>query len=91
MQWGEQEGQRGPLYSSNQQVFIDINGLKGPNTLGKDVFRVVMNYDKNNVMPFNIDKNHNDIDKNCSTTGTGESCFAKIVKDGWEISSDYPW
>ena len=91
MHRGELEGQREPLFSSNQQVLIDINGLNRPNTLGKDVFRIVMNYDKNSVMPFNIDKSHNDIDRNCSITGTGESCFAKIVKAGWKISGDYPW
>ena len=79
------------LFSASQQVLVDINGLRGPNVLGKDIFKVVMNYDKNNVMPSNIDQNIDTINKNCSKTGNGESCFAKIVKDGWKISDDYPW
>lgn len=35
-----------PIYSSEMNVYIDINGLKHPNTLGKDIFRVTMNYKK---------------------------------------------
>ena len=79
------------LFSKSQRVIIDINGLKGPNIMGKDIFRVTMNYDKNNVMPNYIEQDMDTINKNCSKTGTGESCFAKIIKDGWKISDDYPW
>ena len=87
MYWKDDEA----LYSPSQQVFIDINGLKGPNIFGKDIFRVVMNYDKNNVKPYDIDKSVDDINSNCSRNGSGEACFAKIVREGWKISNDYPW
>ncbi len=80
-----------PLFSASQNVLIDINGLKGPNKLGRDVFRAVMNYNKNNVMPYDTEKSVDAVNRDCSKTGRGEACFAKIVKDGWKISDDYPW
>ena len=46
---------------------------------------------KNNVMPYGIDKSSSAIDRNCNKTGSGDYCFAKIIKDGWKITDDYPW
>ena len=93
MYWGNNDGETvsDPKYSTEMTVLVDINGTQSPNTFGKDVFRVTINYDKNNVMPYKINNSSDNIDKDCSKTGKGETCFAKIVKDGWKIADDYPW
>ena len=93
MYWGNNDGDTvsNPKYSTEMTILVDTNGTQSPNTLGKDVFRVTINYDKNNVMPYKINDSSDNIDKDCSKTGKGETCFAKIVKDGWRISDDYPW
>ncbi len=74
-------------------VICDINGGKGPNQLGKDVFYFQRLADeKGNDMQFygynNSDAN---INKSCSTKGSGHFCAEKIRRDGWKILKDYPW
>jgi type II secretory pathway pseudopilin PulG len=70
--------------------YVDIDGLKGgSNTYGKDIFlfRVV----DGRVIPSGLDLNEAEINENCSKTGSGSACAAKIMMDGWEIKDDYPW
>ena len=80
-----------PLIASQQNVLIDINGIKPPNMLGKDVFYFLIDYEHGVVRPFGYDKNKAQIDSDCNKTGLGMSCAAKIIHDGWKISDDYPW
>lgn len=68
--------------------FIDINGPKNPNTIGKDVF-VFRIDDKLGVKPYQ--NYESDINNNCSSTQSGYTCAAKIIRDGWEINDSYPW
>ena len=69
------------------QVVIDINGTQKPNMLGKDVFMFKIDLKSNNIVPAFA----NDADLRCKKTSYGDSCAAKIIKDGWKISDDYPW
>lgn len=83
------------------QLIFDINGNDLPNIKGKDTFVVELggNFttDRNKFYPYAssytrdmLINSGNGTDCNKSS-GTGERCFALIVKDGWTIADDYPW
>ncbi len=83
-------------------IYIDINGQKKPNFMGKDVFHFIYYiYWEGNpgitgkLSPYGSkdrDYNLNSSDPAvCNTGGTGEYCTRVIMQDGWEIRDDYPW
>ena len=78
-------------YAPKQTLYVDIDGIKGKNTLGKDVFEFVVDFDSNVVRPLGYNKTISEINTDCSHTGMGQYCAAKIMNDGWEIKDDYPW
>ncbi len=79
------------VYTTSQKVYVDLNGPKPPNTYGKDVFLFTVDFDKNIVRPAGYMNTENQINSNCSLKGSGNTCAAKIIRDGWEIRNDYPW
>lgn len=82
-------------------IYIDINGDKYPNILGKDVF--ILDFSPNNIkMLWQYDTppthdgllapgNSGQCNVNAAGSGAGNTCGALIQVDGWQISSDYPW
>lgn len=65
-------------------VAVDVNGDKGPNKQGRDIFEFYVNhqgkifysdYDDNCVSTINNPLNH-----------TAAACASKIVKDGWKMN-----
>ena len=88
-------------------IYIDINGLKKPNMLGKDVFMYTYyifngTSSKRNgtFVPYGYKANmpREEIINpdgsptwGCNKKGSGESCAALIMFDGWQMSEDYPW
>lgn len=71
-------------------LYIDINGGKGPNMLGKDLFVFERNNMKG-ILPYGYDNTDDQIKLNCSKTATsGIFCAARIMRDGWQILDDYP-
>ena len=81
---------------------VDINGNKGPNTFGKDVFSYDLKTDgTNNIfktkfsgpISTTIDRQTllNDPLDGCKKGLRGIYCGAIIQYDGWQISDDYPW
>ena len=68
-------------YDSKQMVYVDLNGIKPPNTFGKDAFVFYVDFSKGIVRP------NQGICNNTYSTG----CAGKIMRDGWQIKSDYPW
>ena len=80
-----------PKYNTRQDVYIDVNGVNAPNTLGKDVFRFVVNFDDSVVRPLGYDRTESEINNNCSHDGSGIYCASKIINDGWQMKKDYPW
>ncbi len=68
--------------------WIDINGSdKNPNQLGKDVF--AFNLLRNGkVVPYYTNAVY---DSACIKGRRGLLCSEKIINDGWQIKSDYPW
>lgn len=70
-------------------IFIDINGGQQPNMYGKDIFVFTVDPQKG-LMPYGFNDTTN-ITSNCSTASFGSYCAAKIIRDGWQMASDYPW
>ena len=70
--------------------YVDINGSKNPNILGKDVFIFTL-IDKKSLRPYGYNKEYNDLDCNTQSTGNYNDCTAKIIADGWQFKDDYPW
>lgn len=66
-------------------VYIDTNGLKKPNTFGKDIFRFEL---KNSckMVPYGL-SNSDHYKNNCSDTRIkdGKACAARVVADGFKI------
>jgi type II secretory pathway pseudopilin PulG len=84
----------------NAQMFhLDVNGLKGPNMFGKDVFLGTYTDNGFALSGSGIDR---DVNLNgtenpgyCnpafSSGSVGAFCGGLIMRDGWEIRDDYPW
>ena len=70
-------------------IYVDVNGSKRPNQYGKDMFIFVRT--KKGIMPYGYNQDEEKIDENCSITGSGGYCAAKLSKDGWKMKDDYPW
>lgn len=70
---------------------FDVNGLKGPNKVGSDFFRLEISTKGNLLVPKCHDKSNADVNNDCSMQGLGECCLEKLIRDGWEIKDDYPW
>jgi hypothetical protein len=54
-------------------MMFDMNGLKGPNVWGKDIYGINIFID-GNITPLGTGKELEDLKKDCSTLGTGVSC-----------------
>lgn len=77
------------ITSPSRGISVDINGSKGPNAYGKDYFGFIIN--NKGLLPAGNALSEQDLKSNCSKDGMKTLCTAKIVKDGWKISDDYPW
>lgn len=64
--------------TSGLVVFFDINGKREPNTAGKDIFVTVFTED--GLVPAGRDRSKQQIDSNCSSSGTGYFCLNKYLK-----------
>ncbi len=88
-----------PGGGSYMWIFLDINAMKGPNRLGKDIFMAELVRNKRVVMWGNGSEREKLINANYGYSckkGTGQGyaggyCGALIQADGWEIKDDYPW
>ncbi len=78
----------GSVTIADTNIYVDLNGSKEPNRLGRDVFHFIRT-DKG-ILPrcYNEDKTY--IDNRCKAE-SGVCCVAKIAREGWEIKDDYPW
>ena len=76
-------------------VSFDLNGLKKPNKIGRDIFTFFISKTKRQVLPFgNKDKREDvlgNLDQSCNINYGGEYCTSLIMMDGWQIKDDYPW
>lgn len=69
------------------QVFIDVNGSKGPNIIGRDFFEVSLYSDGKIAESYvlSAQKMQDDFDNKCNGGGGYGGCFSKIVLDGWKM------
>ncbi len=72
-------------YADNMQVFVDVDGTKGENKMGKDVFIFQIDTTKNKVNPYGHNLSSSVLERNCPN-GNGSYCSARILKEGWKIS-----
>ncbi|MBR6163246.1 hypothetical protein IKQ26_05115 [bacterium] len=83
-------------------IFIDINGQKGPNVFGKDLFYYIYRIQEdrtpiggeNNsgkMIPSGANMSREEMLSDCANNGSGCDCTALIMNDGWQIKDDYPW
>lgn len=92
-------------YTKNRvRILYDVNGIKGPNFLGKDAFIIELGGrqgggDKNKFLPYGYIKDkpcsyyQNGFQANLTCTkdhGRG-ACLAYIMCNGWDMPDDYPW
>jgi prepilin-type N-terminal cleavage/methylation domain-containing protein len=57
------------------RIDVDVNGFKGPNVLGKDVYSMVLT--ENRLLPVGI--TGDSTTDTCTSTGTGVGCAAKYL------------
>lgn len=79
------------LNDNDNIIIIDINGKDKPNQFGKDIFFFVRDEISNSIIPYGADKSKEEINKDCSKTGTGLYCSAMIRANGWTIPDNYPF
>ena len=89
------------------EVYVDLNGKKGPNKYGKDAFDIIIaktsrsdaygNFNRSGVYMYGQGISRAALTPGyygCSKTATdlaGLYCGALIMHDGWKIEKDYPW
>ena len=83
------------------RLYVDINGDKKPNMLGRDifVFYYCMKYAGFNgkIVPGGVLQPKRNLlspssdGANCNKNQTGLRCASVIMEDGWQIKDDYPW
>lgn len=73
----------GTVTGSNH-IFVDVNGVKGPNILGKDIFGTMIY--KDNLVPFgtylpsaSVPIVGGSLQNTCNTSSTGHSCSADYL------------
>ena len=68
-----------------QNIYVDINGSKQPNTFGKDVFIFERVLGKG-FLPLGHEQPISTINASCRKSGGGTFCARKIMSDGWKIN-----
>lgn len=69
-------------------VYVDLNGSKGPNIQGKDIFIFGFTSEQK-LQPWRYNHSRDQNLTSCQTDGA--ECSALIMQDGWRIADDYPW
>ena len=84
--WAPQKTNQG---SQRNIIFlVDVDGQKGPTTLGKDIFTFRLNLDTGKFSTGGNSLNYNQND--CTLTDLGTSCAYWIERNHWEFPDDYP-
>ena len=71
-------------------IIVDINGLKKPNTVGKDIFVMKLSKNKFGFYSYSGNFNKQKLEEYCTKGSTeNRQCGALIQADGWEIKYDW--
>ncbi len=65
--------------------YIDTNGNRKPNQLGKDIFVMVYKPEIEKIVPAGVDRTLEEVEENCSKKGAGLWCLVLIKNRGWKI------
>ena len=87
------DGEGNPVYQTSGYFYVDINGSKKPNVIGKDVF-IFSVIDNDNIKPYCYNYSKEYINQHCKKNISDRNfncCTAKVMNDGWQFKSDYPW
>ena len=71
--------------SGSMIFFVDTNGDKNPNILGKDIFILVFKPEIGKFVPAGSDKTEEEVEQNCSKGGDGRWCLALVKNRGWKV------
>ena len=85
----------------DEYLLVDINGEKGPNVCGRDIFGFnigignICSHSKNKSLCFpqkdkNIQTTREELITSCADGQSPVGCTKLIADDGWEIKDDYP-
>ena len=82
-------------------LFVDLNGIKGPNIVGKDVFEFEISTSDDKILSprYTLFKTVNEAISGsgsykgsaCNKSGVGMSCARAIMLNSWKIPNNYPW
>ena len=76
-------------YAYEHRIWVDVNGGKGPNLFGKDVF--IFKYVTNKtVFPAGYELSDSKLLCTKNNTGQGSYCAERIRRNDWKIPDDYP-
>lgn len=84
--------------SNYRYLFVDINGSKGPNIAGRDVFAFDLSPAQKapTFVITGLGLIGSDTYKKCNHNGNndawnGVTCARDIILNGWKVPDDYPW
>ena len=67
------------------EFYLDVNGDRGPNVIGKDIYILIYNENLGTV-PAGYSRTKEQVEQNC-LTGNGYWCLSKLMRDGWKIDN----
>ncbi len=71
------------------EFYFDVNGNKKPNIIGKDIYIMVYDPNRDALLPAGYDKSKEEIENNC-LSGDGYWCLAYVKSNNWKID-DRTW
>ena len=66
--------------ANSQGFFVDVNSWEGPNVRGIDQFVFAIDTENTMIYPYGKDLSDDEINANCSKTGTGDYCATYIFR-----------
>lgn len=70
--------------------FIDVNGARKPNILGRDVYAFAFTPNRGLITP-GKDLEDSAVDANCDKSQSGLYCTEQIIRSGWQTSKVNSW
>lgn len=64
--------------------YVDVNGRKSPNTIGKDIFLLIYDTKDDTISTAGASKTNNEVIEDC-LTGTGIFCATYAKRHGWTL------
>lgn len=86
----------GSFKLSEPVIFVDLNGNKEPNTLGRDLYVFDLDVSQNKFIAHGDGYSRELLKRYCKADSSlpvysNLYCTALIKMDGWKIADDYPW